>query len=359
MPSEFPSDPTGRRAVWRRVAVTIGALAVLRAGGLVPVPGLDPTLLDVLTRPEAGLALERVSVMALGVLPWFNALLIAELLTLLIPAARRWRDDATSATVTFDRAIVVLSLIFAVLQAWGLAGAMQQVPGLVTRPGLLFQLAASVTIVGGTVITLWLAMLVTRSGIGSGFWVMLAAPIVLGLPRHVSGYAALLVRGDLSAAGAMVAVLIALASIVLVVALLIRRQQEGRDDAADVIWPPLLAAVGVGWVSVLPSLLPDPVTRHVWTTALAPGGPLSLLLLAVFIALIVGLYGRFHPGRALAGATAVVLVAVVLAPELALFAFGVPILLDGRWVVLLVAVLFTFAKVWQTPQQERPSATSP
>lgn len=341
---------------WRRILVTLGAIAVFRLGSYLQVPGLVPEMVEALNhQPMAGIARERLSIMALGVMPWFNALILAELATLLIPAARRWRAMKTAPGFSFDRAVMGLAIAFAIFQALGLANAMQNVIWLVLHPGPAFTVSAALSVLGGTAIAMWLAALVTHEGIGSGFWVMMVAPILLGLPAHVAGYANLIATGQVSTAAAALSLLIAIGSIAFVALLLLRRTAEGLTNATDVIWPPLLASAAVSWVSVLPWLLPDPHAQEMGAKALAPGEPAALALLAVFIALFVWLYARLTPAPGLGLLTGVILTAVMLAPELALTYLGVPMLMDGRWIVATVAVLFTFARLWQRPVEPTPA----
>ncbi len=344
-----------RPDLWRRVAVTAGALAVYRLGCHIPIPGIRPEVVEQLAGLSGGGGgRERISILALGVMPWFNALIIGQLGVLMLPAVRRWRDAGGAALLSFNGAVVLLALAFACIQAAGIAAALQQVPGLVRDPHAGFTLTAALSLIGGSAAAMWLATLVTRAGIGSGFWVIFAAPMLLGLPQHIAGFSVLVERGAIAGPSALLAVGLTLAGSALMIALLMFRHRSGAQNDADVVWPPFLAGVLLGYVLLLPRLFLDADAQHTAAFGFATGSPVWFLVYALLIMGFTALCARIAdvPGPVLI--TALGLTAVVLLPELASRIADAPVLIDGRWLVVLVAVLFSFLRLWQTAPQKRP-----
>jgi preprotein translocase subunit SecY len=118
MPSATSLPDVTARASSQRILVTLAVLAVLYFGTRLPVPGLDQQALAGQGVDFWSPGAQRFSVLALGVMPWFNALICGELLWLLFPGVRRWRALNGGG---YDRMVLMLTILFAALQAYGVA----------------------------------------------------------------------------------------------------------------------------------------------------------------------------------------------------------------------------------------------
>ena len=181
--------------LFRRIAVTLLALGLYRVGQWIPLPGLNlAALAQAGTLDTFSVSRPSTSIMALGLLPLLTALVLAEGLLCLSPRLRRWGETPSGRTSLW-RGAIIAALTLAALQAWGVARALEAIPGVVIAPGAAFQVGATVSFVGATLIIVWLSDGITRHGLGHGFWVLLAAsyaetfvqPLVLQLPLLAMG----------------------------------------------------------------------------------------------------------------------------------------------------------------------------
>ncbi len=333
--------------------VTLAAVALYRLGCHIPLPGIDVEALAPVLQSGSGLAgLDASSIMALGVMPWFSALILAEVVALILPGAGQYRGPNAEPRPLYGRAVVVLALVFAVFQAAGYARALEQVDNILIEPNESFRMTAIASLVGGTMLLMVLARVISRHGIGSGFWVLLTVPMLSLFVARLAAVWQVLQSGDLSAASAALSLGLLLAAAAAVVGLLRALEKSGGTTSTGaldgVIWPLLLASTLIGWAGVLPWFTSDGTTAQAWTEAMAPGRPLDLVLMALLTAMFVWLYALRATPIALPWTTATVLVLVYALPVAATAYLDVPLLLDGRWIVVLVAVLFSVAKLWQS-----------
>jgi len=160
----------------RRAGITLGLLAVVYAGGWVPLPGIDVSPL-VGPTPAHNTAVARLSIMSLGITPLLSALILAEVAMIAAPPLRSWVGRGSNRDVLAGWTTVV-ALLLAAYQANGIAVALENVRGIVDTPGLTFRLGIVVTLVAATALLVWLASLISRHGIGHGVWVLVALPYV-------------------------------------------------------------------------------------------------------------------------------------------------------------------------------------
>ena len=128
-------------AFYRRLAVTAAALAAYRLGAQLPVPGLVTQSVAEAFKP-VDLAVARLSIFALGIMPLLSALILAEIVKIIAPAARRWEQASMYAVICRGTALGVGA-------RRRLAGALQDVSGLVPEPGTSFRLVCTATLVAG------------------------------------------------------------------------------------------------------------------------------------------------------------------------------------------------------------------
>ncbi len=185
----------------KRLWFTIGALILFRLLSFVPVPGIDPAamaklyqtqsggILDVFNTFSGG-ALERFSIVALGVMPYITASIVVQLGgTLYGPwqALRKEGETGRKKLNQYTRYLtVMITLVQGYLAVRGLESqTVRQGIQAVVMPGLLFELAGTISLVGGTLFLMWIGEQITSRGIGNGVSLIIMAGIVARLPQGV------------------------------------------------------------------------------------------------------------------------------------------------------------------------------
>lgn len=182
----------------QRLLFLIGALVVYRIGAHIPVPGIDPVVLEQLFRAQqggilgmfnmfSGGALSRFTVFALGIMPYISASIIMQLLTVVSPQLEALKKEGDSGRRKITQYTRYGTVGLAFFQALGIAIALEAQPGLVVDPGIAFRVTAVVTLVAGTMFLMWLGEQITERGIGNGISMIIFAGIVAGLPQAIGG----------------------------------------------------------------------------------------------------------------------------------------------------------------------------
>ena len=186
----------------KRLWFTIGALILFRLLSFVPVPGIDPAamaqlyqtqsggILDVFNTFSGG-ALERFSIVALGVMPYITASIVVQLgATLYGPwqALRKEGETGRKKLNQYTRYLtVMITLVQGYLAIRGLESqSLRQGISAVVQPGLLFELAGTVSLVGGTLFLMWIGEQITSRGIGNGVSLIIMAGIIARLPQAIA-----------------------------------------------------------------------------------------------------------------------------------------------------------------------------
>src|SRR5512144_2345860 len=185
----------------QRLLFLLGALVVFRIGTHIPVPGIDPqammrlfeqqrgTILDMFNMFSGG-ALRRLSIFALGVMPYISASIILHLMSVVIPTLEQLRKEGNAGRRKITQYTRYLTVGLATFQSIGVSVALesQTVGGasVVLVPGIAFIFLATVTLVTGTLFLMWLGEQVTERGIGNGISMLSFAGGVAGL-RHAIG----------------------------------------------------------------------------------------------------------------------------------------------------------------------------
>lgn len=212
----------------RRLLFVIGALLVYRVGAHVPVPGIDPqalalffeqqrgTVLDMFNLFSGG-ALQRLSVFALGVMPYISASIIMQLLSAVHPKLEQLKKEGASGRRKITQYTRYGTVVLAIFQGMGIAIALEsQTAGsmpLVMDPGLLFRVITMITLVTGTMFLVWLGEQITERGIGNGISLIIFAGIVAGLPGAIGGTLELTRTGELASAFVLLLFILAIAII--------------------------------------------------------------------------------------------------------------------------------------------------
>jgi preprotein translocase subunit SecY len=183
----------------KRLWFTIGALIVFRFLSHVPLPGVDPRALATLYNTTrggvldffnnfSGGALERMSVIALGVMPYITASIVVQLSTSLSPQLAAIKKEGESGRKRLNQYTRYGTVLLTAIQGWFIAvglenwGAAQGISAVI-EPGLLFRITCVVSLIGGTMFLMWLGEQITSRGIGNGVSLIIMAGIVSQLPR--------------------------------------------------------------------------------------------------------------------------------------------------------------------------------
>jgi preprotein translocase subunit SecY len=402
----------------RRIGLTIGAFLVFRLGTYISVPGIESAVWQQFFRQQAGGivgtldwfaggAVARLSIFALSIVPFVTASVLLQLASIVLPTLRALPKRGESGRRRLDVYTLVLTILLAMLQALGIAFALEGVANVVVEPGMMFRLTTALTLTGGVIFLVWLAGQITTRGIGNGISLILAAGIVAALPEAVVAMLDLVRRGVLSTNLALGVLLLAVALTALIVHLELARRPllvtfprrqagmrtfEGRShlrlklNNAGLIpqmlasWFLLLPILTAGWGMEWPDWL---------MSQLAHGRPLFLIVYAVAIVLCVFLYTAFllnpdemaedlrkyggviasvEPGEATArhidyvvsrisAIGAIYLAFVCLLPEILIAKWSVPFYLGGTSLLILVCAILDVKAQLDQPRRERVEAT--
>jgi len=306
----------------QRLWFTIGALLVYRFGTYIPIPGIDQTALAQLFHSQAGGILgqaaflsgggvHRLAIFALGLIPFFSAAILLQLVSIVVPALRALPRRGERGRRRLDVYTVVLTIALAAFQAFGIAVALEGIANLVTEPGLPFRLTATLSLTGGTVFLVWLSGQITVRGIGNGLALILALGVILELPSAIVATLELGRRGVISVDLIFGLVVLAIALTGLIVfmelarrRLLVvypRRQVGMRMIEAQSALTIKLNAAGVIPAIVGSWLLAQAVVISVivagqgpgWSDAIARGRPFYMIFYALAIVLCAFFYTAF------------------------------------------------------------------
>ncbi len=397
----------------QRLLFVVGALIVYRIGTYIPVPGVDPsalarffeqqsgTIIDLFNMFSGG-ALERLSILALGIMPYISAAIIMQLMTAVIPSLKELRKEGEQGRRQITQYTRYGTLALATFQAGGVSVALQS-QGIALYTGYGFAITAIITLVTGTMFLMWLGEQITERGIGNGISLIIFTSIVAGLPTAVGGTLELASTGELSAA--LVVLLFALVLAITAFVVFIERgqrritvnyarQQQGRHVAMQSTHLPFkLNMAGVIPPIFASSIILFPATFGQWagtaegmgwlrdlSATLGPGQPLYVLFYAVAIAFFCFFYtalvydskdtadnlkrsGAFIPGirpgaqtaryidtvmTRLTAVGAMYIVFVCLLPEFLILGLSVPFYFGGTSLLIIVVVVMDFIAQLQT-----------
>jgi len=224
----------------RRVLFTFGLLGVYRIGGHIPTPGIDSEALRRLFEEQQGSILgfvdlfsggnfSRLTIFALGIMPYITASIILQLLTVIWPYLEKLSKEGEAGRKKITQWTRYGTVLLSFVQSYGIALWLQSnnssdVGRIVLNPGFGFQLMTVLTLTTGTAFIMWLGEQISERGIGNGISLIIYAGIVVGLPGAVAGTWIDLTTGQLSP----IAVLLLLAVMVLVVAAIVLVERAQR-----------------------------------------------------------------------------------------------------------------------------------
>lgn len=224
----------------RRILMTLVLLAVYRAGVHVPTPGIDGRVLaGIFERAKgtllgffdmfAGGGLERLSVFALGIMPYISASIILQLLTVVVPTLERLSKEGEAGRRKITQYTRYGTVVISLIQGFGIAVGLEQMRGaagelVVYDPGWTFRLMTMITLTAGTSFIMWLGEQITEKGIGNGISLIIFAGIVARMPNAIAGTMSLVSSGEMN----WFLVIILTAMMLLVVAFIIYMESAQR-----------------------------------------------------------------------------------------------------------------------------------
>ncbi|MGB0846569.1 MAG: preprotein translocase subunit SecY [Thiolinea sp.] len=394
--------------VRQRLLFVLMALIVYRIGTFIPVPGVNPaamaqffnqnsgTILGVFNMFSGG-ALERLSVFALGIMPYISASIIMQLMATVVPALEQLKKEGEAGRRKITQYTRYGTVVLALFQSIGVSIALGG-QDIAINPGIGFIITTVITLVTGTLFLMWLGEQITERGIGNGISLIIFAGIVAGLPAAVGGTLELANTGELSPAF----VILLLALVVLVTAFVIfvekgqRRitvnyanRQQGRKmyQGQSSHLPLKLNMAGVIPPIFASSIILFPATAGQWFASgdgdgmiaqffnlLQPGQPLYVIFYALAIVFFCFFYtalvhnsremadnlkkaGAFIPGirpgekttqyidgvmTRLTAVGAIYITLVCLLPEFLILGWNVPFYFGGTSLLIIVVVVMDF-----------------
>ena len=185
----------------KRILFTLAMLAVYRLGGHIPTPGINADLLQQFFQQNAGTflgfvdlfsggQLRRLTIFALGIMPYITASIILQLLTVVYEPLAKLQKEGELGRKKITQWTRYLTLGLSVVQSLGIAVTLQHSTtsgggAFVTNPGMAFILMTVLTLTAGSVFVMWLGEQISERGIGNGMSILIFAGIVVGLPRGV------------------------------------------------------------------------------------------------------------------------------------------------------------------------------
>ena len=210
-----------------RLLFLVGALIVYRVGTFIPVPGINPsevarfftdqsnTILGIVNMFSGG-ALSRLSIFAMGVMPYISASIIIQMMSMVIPTLMELRKEGESGRRKITEYTRYATVVLAAFQSFAAAGALVK-GGLTLVTGWQFLFVATVTMTTGTLFLMWLGEQITERGIGNGISMIILAGIVAGLPGAIGSTIEAVSSGEMSGPFALLVVILVLGTTAFVV----------------------------------------------------------------------------------------------------------------------------------------------
>ena len=409
MANGMPSmNSAGMGELFARLRFVLMALLIYRIGTHIPVPGIDPEQLASLFDQNQGTilglanvfsggALERMSILALGILPYISASIIMQLMTAVTPQLEQLKKEGEAGRRKISQWTRYLTVVLALVQGTGMTVGLAN-QGLTFATGISFYITAVASLVTGAVFMMWLGEQITERGIGNGISLLIFAGIVAGLPAAIGQSLEQARQGEISIL--ILLAILALAAIVIYLVVFIergqrritvnyaKRQQGNRMVQAQASHLPLK----VNMAGVIPaifasSILLFPASVAQWfgsvdssdwlqdlAVAIGPGQPLNILLFTGFIVFFCFFYtalmfnpqevadnlkrsGAFVPGIRPGQQTAnhidgvltrltvfgsAYIALICLLPQFLVVMFNVPFYLGGTSMLIVVVVVMDF-----------------
>lgn len=406
---QLPSvNKSGLGELFARLRFVLLAIIVYRIGTHIPVPGIDPAQLAALFNQNQGTilglanmfsggALERMSILALGIMPYISASIIMQLMSAVTPQLEALKKEGESGRRKISQYTRYLTVVLAIVQASGMTAGMAS-QGLAFDTSIVFYVIAITSLVTGAVFMMWLGEQITEKGVGNGISLLIFAGIVAGLPAAIGQSLEQARQGELNILVLLFVLALAIAVIYLIVfiergqrriTVNYAKRQQGRKmyQAQSSHLPLKVNMAGVIPAIFASSILLFPASIAQWfgssgnadwlqdmAVAIGPGQPLNILLFTVFIVFFCFFYtalmfnpvevadnlkksGAFVPGirpgqqtanyidgvltrLTVFGAAYIAL--VCLMPQFLVVMWNVPFYLGGTSLLIVVVVVMDF-----------------
>jgi preprotein translocase subunit SecY len=194
----------------KRLMFALALLAVYRVGGHIPIPGIDAQRFDDFISQNQGTVFgffdlfsggtfRRLTIFALGIMPYITSSIILQLLTVVVPTLEKLQKEGELGRRKITQWTRYLTVILALVQSFGIASLLQaSQQGFVRNPGIGFTLMTILTLTTGTAFIMWLGEQITERGIGNGMSLIIFTGIVVNLPRAISEIVMRVQNGDWS-----------------------------------------------------------------------------------------------------------------------------------------------------------------
>ncbi len=213
----------------KRIWFTLAALLVFRLGTFIPVPGINPdSYAEIFQRTSSGIlgminlfsggAIERMAVFALNIMPYISASIIMQLMGSILPSLAALKKEGEAGRKQMNQYTRYLTVALAAFQAYGIALGLEW-QGVVYETGWFFRISTVITLVGGTMLLLWLGEQITQRGVGNGPSLIIFVGIVAGLPGALAGLFELSRTGGLRPEILILLLIVMLATVVAIVAM--------------------------------------------------------------------------------------------------------------------------------------------
>jgi preprotein translocase subunit SecY len=179
-----------------RILFTLGMLAIYRLGGHIPTPGIDAERLEQFFQQNQGTLLgffdlfsggmfRRLTIFALGIMPYITSSIILQLMTIVVPTLEKLQKEGELGRRKITQYTRYLTVILALVQSFTIATALQSQGNFVVNPGPGFVLITMISLTTGTAFIMWLGEQITERGIGNGMSLIIFTGIVVGLPSAI------------------------------------------------------------------------------------------------------------------------------------------------------------------------------
>ncbi len=207
----------------QKITFTLIMFAIFRMGTHIPVPGVNPAVIEQLFSSGnlfglldlfSGGALSKFSIFAMSITPYINASIIIQLLTVVIPTLEQWSKEGQEGHKKTTQVTRYFTVVLAFLQAIGMSIGLRDA---ILNPGIASILVIAITLTAGTVFLMWVGEQMTAQGVGNGISLIIFAGIVAALPKNLEKIYRYLQAGTINAFNVVLFLLIAVAMVVFVI----------------------------------------------------------------------------------------------------------------------------------------------
>src|SRR2546427_880123 len=227
-----------------RVLFTLALLAVYRIGAYIPIPGINSAVLDQLFNQAAGSMLgifnlfsggnfRRMTIFALGIMPYITSSIILQLMTVVFPYLERLQKEGELGRRKITQYTRYLTIVLSVIQSFTIAQTLQSASGpngqsMVYHPGWGFVLMTILTLTTGSAFIMWLGEQISERGIGNGMSLIIFVGIVVGLPRAIVNLVELVKTQQWGPLSALILILLLVFMVAVVAFIVLVEGGQGR-----------------------------------------------------------------------------------------------------------------------------------